>query len=337
MAITYDTTTGLRALLGGNLVSDIDTGFLSLAQDVAATLGHAMQEGVKDAGSFEVTQASGGASLTLDIASNVGTGAFVQNDGVTSLPLVYLPPTGSKSTVTVSAAHATLPRVDSVYVTLAGRGDIHRGHGDVRRDVGQRARRVARRADDPRELPSPRRPARARDGHDDLEQPDPRRRRWARGAYRKITRNADAGAGDDYTISTATLALLDGTNLNPRIECSGVPVRVTMIAALNPGAGADTGGFSPQVDSVGVDGMPSISAIASGVTGIMFNLAGSTIVPVCLSWTFTPTAGSHLIGPSLFAISGSYDVLASVDTPMQWVVEEIVRQDRANDGGVTSG
>lgn len=34
MAVTYDTTTGLRALTGGNLVSDIDTGFLSLATDV---------------------------------------------------------------------------------------------------------------------------------------------------------------------------------------------------------------------------------------------------------------------------------------------------------------
>jgi hypothetical protein len=337
MAITYDTTTGLRALLGGNLVSDIDTGFLSLAQDVAATLGHAMQEGVKDAGSFEVTQASGGASLTLDIASNVGTGAFVQNDGVTSLPLVYLPPTGSKSTVTVSAAHATLPRVDSVYVTLAGVVTYIAGTAtsgatlDNARDGSHGGPTIPASCLHLADLLVP-----ATDTTISNNQIRDRRR-WARGAYRKITRNADAGAGDDYTISTATLALLDGTNLNPRIECSGVPVRVTMIAALNPGAGADTGGFSPQVDSVGVDGMPSISAIASGVTGIMFNLAGSTIVPVCLSWTFTPTAGSHLIGPSLFAISGSYDVLASVDTPMQWVVEEIVRQDRANDGGVTSG
>lgn len=35
---TYDTSTGLRALQGGSLVSEIDTGFLALAQDVAARL-----------------------------------------------------------------------------------------------------------------------------------------------------------------------------------------------------------------------------------------------------------------------------------------------------------
>ena len=36
---TYDTTTGLRALEGTNPVSDIDAGFLALAQDTAALVG----------------------------------------------------------------------------------------------------------------------------------------------------------------------------------------------------------------------------------------------------------------------------------------------------------
>lgn len=35
---TYDTSTGLRALTGGSLISEIDDGFLALAQDVAARL-----------------------------------------------------------------------------------------------------------------------------------------------------------------------------------------------------------------------------------------------------------------------------------------------------------
>lgn len=57
MSITYDTSTGLRALTGSNLVSDIDTGFLSLATDVAAAIAAAVAAATP-AGTLQATARS---------------------------------------------------------------------------------------------------------------------------------------------------------------------------------------------------------------------------------------------------------------------------------------
>lgn len=317
MAITYDTTTGLRALLGGNLVSDIDTGFLSLAQDSAAALGHAMQEGVKDAGSFETTQASGGASLTLDIASNVGTGAMVQNDSATGLPLVYLPPTGSKSTVTVTAAHATLPRVDSVYVTTAGVVTYIAGTAtsgatlDNARDGSHGGATIPSNALHLADLLV------AATATSIANSAIRDRRRWARGAFNVISRTSG------YTTASNTDAAIDATNINPRIECSGAPLRLTL---------------QGEVEHSDVTGVVRFGFAVDGsntVYGQWEAPAAGEALPFCVQATITPSAGSHRLAPYWSSLMGI--ATASINTrPLIFTVEEVLRQNVANNA-TTSG
>jgi hypothetical protein len=320
MAITYDTTTGLRALLGGNLVSDIDTGFLSLAQDVAATLGHAMQEGVLDAGSFEVTQASGGASLTLDIASNVGTGAFVQNDSATGLPLVYLPPTVAKSTVTVTAAHATLPRVDSVYVTTAGVVTYVAGTATSGATLDNRtgAASIPSNALHLADLLVP-----ATDTTIDNTQIRDRRR-WARGFDALRTLSAD-------TNTSSTTYTTISTDLQSRVECSGAPLRARLEGMMftNPG-GADRTCYL----ALFMDG----SIVSPGVNHWQFVSQNTGIQswPFSLGYIVTPSAGSHVFDwrYKVSNVAGTITFLGTVGSntsmPLLATYEEIVRQNTKN-------
>jgi hypothetical protein len=301
MAITYDTTTGLRALLGGNLVSDIDTGFLSLAQDVAATLGHAMQEGVLDAGSFEVTQASGGASLTLDIASNVGTGAFVQNDSATGLPLVYLPPTVAKSTVTVTAAHATGTATSGA--TL----DNRTGAASIPSNALHLADLLVPATDTT---------------IDNTQIRD--RRRWARGFDALRTLSAD-------TNTSSTTYTTISTDLQSRVECSGAPLRARLEGMMftNPG-GADRTCYL----ALFMDG----SIVSPGVNHWQFVSQNTGIQswPFSLGYIVTPSAGSHVFDwrYKVSNAAGTITFLGTVGSntsmPLLATYEEIVRQNTKN-------
>jgi hypothetical protein len=160
------------------------------------------------------------------------------------------------------------------------------------------------------------------------------RRKWARGAYCRIVRNANAAAGNDYTTSSSTIALLDGTNLVPRIECSGVPLRVRLLGVIDT-ASASSGVnvyFSPQVDSAGVDGMPGIGAspISQALTHATFLNAAPAF-----QWTFVPVAGSHVIAPAWACPGDTATAYANANRPFVWEVQEIVRQNAQNNA--TSG
>jgi hypothetical protein len=66
---TYDTTTGLRALLGSNVINDIDAGFLALAQDVAGRYAEVLTS--QNASSATPQDlATVGPSVTITVPSN---------------------------------------------------------------------------------------------------------------------------------------------------------------------------------------------------------------------------------------------------------------------------
>jgi hypothetical protein len=152
------------------------------------------------------------------------------------------------------------------------------------------------------------------------------RRPWARGAFNRTVRNSNAAAGNDYTFTGATLALIDSTNLQPRIECSGVPLKVTVTGRiLGNASGAHHAKVGVFVDGTGHDGMGT----AEGAHRIHF-AAASAENPVSLTDVFVPAAGSHLIGLALSTDLSTDFLRAQATVPLTFTVEEVVRNSANN-------
>jgi hypothetical protein len=137
------------------------------------------------------------------------------------------------------------------------------------------------------------------------------RRPWARGILHRSWRNSG-----DYAVTNTGMALLDGTFFQPRYECSGVPLRVTISAAashsLTGGASVD---MQLRVDGAQTDG-----------EDMAINFWSSAVLqPFSHSWTFTPTAGSHLIAPYVATSGGTATIYASASRSFGMLVEELVR------------
>jgi hypothetical protein len=300
----------------------------ALAEAAQTILGRetaALQAGVLDAGSFEVTQASGGASMVIDIASNVGRGAFVQQ---TSTSLLFpVAAKGSKSTVTATTAHATLPRVDRVVVSMAGVVSLVAGTATS----GATLDNLTGAASVPSDsllLADVLVPA----TDTTLSNSQIRdRRKWSRGAFCRIARTSNAAAGNDYSVTSTTMAALDATNIKPRIECSGAPLRVRLLTTLTT---TGTYVFSPQIDGVGMDGMANDGGSSATQSLLAQN---SELTASGLEWVTVPTAGSHRIYPA-FAVSTGGNTLtlrAQAAAPLLWIVEEILTQNTANNATTT--
>lgn len=150
------------------------------------------------------------------------------------------------------------------------------------------------------------------------------RRPWARGALNSITRNANAAAGSNYSTTSGALVAMDATNLNPRIECSGNPLRVEFHFMYSSSSAASYGFLQPRMDGNVFDGgalsgLLWVASVAAGHDGPM------------MQWLTTPAAGSHLFAP-YFATEAAktFTVYAAAATPFQMVVEELVRQNANN-------
>ncbi|MDA0184128.1 hypothetical protein OJ997_27715 [Solirubrobacter phytolaccae] len=300
-----------------------DIGYLAEdAQREIASTAAPLQEGVIDAGSFAVTQASGGAGMILDVASNVGGGAFVDDDGLSPARIAryYVPPTAAKTTVTVATAHATLPRVDAVVVSMAGVVSIITGTAtsgatiDNARDGSHGGAAIP---SDALHLADVHVPAidttianaQIRD-----------RRKWARGAHFSGVRTAGS-----VTPSGSVFGLLDSA-LTPRIECSGAPVRMRVSGTWRVLSGSFLY-VSAVVDGVGVNGMPSVGDAT--VAGQTEQTTGSTILN--FEMTFTPSAGSHVLGFAVAQASGSTSfIYGSSDKPLFVSIEEDLRPSAQN-------
>lgn len=299
------------------------------------------QEGVMDTHSFEVTQDTG-SNLNVKIAASTadaqgsGVAALVQGDAATFQGLYPIPPHSAVITEVIATANGSLPRVDMVVLEVLD--NVHDSSGsnlartrvitgtpttgatlnnrtgaaalpnsclllaDVL--VGAGATAVTNAA--------------IRD-----------RRKWARGAYCRIIRN-----GGSYTITSASLALIDGTNLAPRIECSGVPLQINLYAEVNISAGSFVS-VIPQIDSVGMDGMTSAGSVPFGASREFFVSTTSDQLPA-LQWVTVPTAGSHIIAPAWACQSSTATAYATSARPLIWEVRELLTQNTANNS-VTTG
>jgi hypothetical protein len=318
MPLTFDTTSvpGLRVLPGGNQILNIDAGFLALATDVAARLATQMtglQEGVIDAGAYMVTQHAAGAGPSVDIASHVGSGAYVQDDSASAQALYRVAPTVGVTNVAVGTGHATLPRVDRVLVDLVGTVSVLAGAATSGATLDNADTHGAAAVPSSKFLLADVFVPATDTTIDNTQIRD--RRKFARGAFFTTTRTST------YT-ALSTMALVDPTNLNPRIECTGNPIRVTLHSNWTTASGD-----SFELDLF-VDG-----ATAHMVSADSAPSASDRFVETV--WIVTPSAGSHKIGPA-FSGASLAQLVADASGGTTLTIEEIVRQSAANNS-VTTG
>lgn len=305
-----------------------------------------LQEGVYAAGSFEVTQRGAGANMSVDLAASThtsGVAALVEGDAVAGQGLYAIAPHNAVINETVTAAHATLPRIDQVVLELKDTTHDASGSNLVQTRVVAGTATSGATLDNRTGVaslpPSSLLLADVLVGAAVSTLPNSvirDRRKWARGAYVRIVRNANAAAGNDYTITGSTLALIDGTNLAPRIECSGVPVRMTLTGGVLATT-TNSASFAPQIDSVGVDGMQNVGAASVGTSNLVVQSAlnNAPFLPG-LAYTFVPSAGSHILSIAWGSYSaGTVTLLAKSGQPVVFTIEEILRQNTKNNATTT--
>jgi hypothetical protein len=300
----------------------------------AASVG--LQEGVLAASSFEVTQRAAGVNMSCDIAAAThenGIAAVVQGDAVAGQSLYYIAPHSVVVNEVISAAHATLPRVDRVVVEVLDTTHDASGSNLVRTRVVDGTATAGATLDNltgAAAVPSSAllladvlvdaaattiSNSKIRD-----------RRKWARGAYWRTVVTAG-----NYTISATSFTAVDTTNLRARVECSGVPVRVTARCRMD----ADANLFGlvslvPMVDSaVPADAGTSDTELVRSVSAASMAGGGA------YSWDLVPAAGSHLIGLAARRAVGNGTLYASAANPLVFTIEEIVRQNTANNATST--
>jgi hypothetical protein len=300
------------------------------AIDLRRALGAGLQEGVvgTNGGAYKVTLSSG---MILTIAASTADGALVQGDTIAAQGLYFVPPHSAAILETVTAAHATLPRIDMVVLEVLDAN--HDGGGSNL----ARTRIIAGTATGGATLdnrtgaaalpntcllladvlvPAAAASILAANIRD--------RRRWASGAFNTITRTSNAAAGNDYTLAINTgLVVIDSTNIRKRYECSGVPVRITLSGSMFLSASNANAALSFLVDSAVVTGA------ASGVSEHFSQAgasAGATYLGFHYSYIYTPSAASHLIEPGYMSSTASNALRAQAASGLTFAVEEIVRQ-----------
>jgi hypothetical protein len=291
-----------------------------------------VQEGVYAAGDFMVTQRGAGANMSVDIAAASGAFAAVQGDSVTGQGLYVVGPHSAVINEVIAAADPTNPRVDIVILEVqdnvhdASGGNLARtrvvtgtptagatltnrlgvatvpGSALLLADVlvGAAAGSITNTV--------------IRD-----------RRKWARGAFVRLTK-----AGTSPTTASTTQTPIDTTNLQARVECSGLPVRVTFNAFASNATAPNGVGTGFQVDGAQVDSTTDLMEMISPVAGQAFSVAYSYVV--------NPAAGSHLFTATFRSTVGATTatLFATNAFPAIMTVEELVRQNTANNT-TTSG
>lgn len=282
----------------------------------------ALQEGVVGANDFMVVQRGAGANMSVD----VGTGfAWVQIDTGTRNGMGHVT-NDAVANLAIAAAHATNPRIDQV-VLRWNDSSIPTGTGNVPTlEVLTGTATSGATLDN--------RTGAAALGNDRLRLADVLvpatdttitnnqirdRRPWARGLYNRVLHSA----GDETTTSTTMVAI---AALQRRYECSGAPLRVKLkTVVFNSTAGN------------GVDLDVSVDGVQIGQRAELTSAIASARVPVNAVFEFTPAAGSHVITATFLSTpSGTITMLASGNYPTEFVIEEVVRQNTANNT-ITSG
>lgn len=293
--------------------------YTALRDRLALEHGGPVQPGVWDAGDFKVTQ-RGTPSMNVDVA---GGYALVDANNATNRGLYHVE-NDAAVVVPFTAAHATLPRLDQVFLVVNDSNDGGDAGDDPqllvvdgtptagatldnRTGFGTVPENALRLADVL--VPAASTTVTTANIRD--------RRPWARGFWRKIVRNANAAAGSNYTTASTTLTAIDATNLAPRFECGGSDVRVTIAGGISPSVAA-TMRFSVDVDGALLDGVTTATGHAVHTQAAAYN------APV-VELIVTPSAGSHKLTPVWSTNAGTLTALAAATTPLVVAFEEILR------------
>ncbi len=140
------------------------------------------------------------------------------------------------------------------------------------------------------------------------------RRSWARGAFTVIRRSSG-----NYTTTANAYVDVDATNLKPRIECSGAPVRIFADFQYRHNASGVTASYF----ALAVDGVQVKSKDLS--------ISVNTDMAVTLEAVYIPTPGSHVFALQYGSNSNwMVTLFASNTTILDFSVEELVRQNTSN-------
>lgn len=284
----------------------------------------AIQPGVYASTDFMAVQRAAGANMSVDVGAG---GAWIAGTDTTRQGYYELVNDAAVN-VAVTAAHATLPRIDQVIAriydsSVTGSSDtptieVIAGTATSGATLDNRTGAAA--------LPNScllLADVLVGAAVSSLSNTVIRDRRpFARGAYYRLVRTANAAAGNDYGTSSASLIELDATNLKPRIECTGNPIRVTLRgrAAISIAA---TIKYALWMDGAGTDGWSTEGSFG-------FQTGGAAELPLYASWDMVPAAGSHRFSPAYTTTAGTLTTYARSTLPLELTIEEFVRANTAN-------
>jgi hypothetical protein len=286
-----------------------------------------MQEGALTAGSYEVTQRGAGANLSVDIAASTGDGALVLGEAITGQGLYLVPPHSAVINETITAAHATLPRVDRVVLEIKDQQHDASGSNLAQTRVIAGTATVGATLDNLTGAAAV--PSSALLLADVLVPATDTtisnsqirdRRAWAQGAYKRTVLTSGA-----ITTTSAAFTAIDATNLNHRIECTGNPVRVSI-----------RGAFSHSVAGSGISVGVAVDGAAPATRYQLVAIASATTYSHTATFTLLPSAGSHLLAAHWLTAAATATVNASASFGLEFEVEEITSQNTANNA-TTSG
>lgn len=280
-----------------------------------------LQPGVVAASDLMVVQRGAGANMSVDVG--IG-GAWVGVTTGTRNGLVHCF-NDAVANVTITAAHATLPRIDQIYLRYndssipTGSGDVPTlavatGTATAGATLANRTGAAALPADTLRLADVLVAAVDTSITNSEIRD----RRQWARGACMALIGTA-AGS---YTTNSSGYIDIDGTNLSKRLECSGVPMMLQAQATGVPSAGI--GSLSIAVDGTAIPGLEASFPTTS------FGVTATIAIP------YTPSIGSHNFQLVYKTTAGTLTVFNSATLKPFMLITEIIRQNTANNT-TTSG
>lgn len=298
--------------------------------------GGTVQAGVWDAGDFKVTQRAAGANMSVDVA--VGFALVSANDpGNAGLYHVQNDATFNVTLQTNGAAWAvgsgTNPRIDRVVLLINDTTDGGDASDVPTIAVVQGTATAGATLDNllgasavpngalllaDALMPTSSTTVTTANIRD--------RRPWARGVYYNVTSTPANNIATAQSGSTTPVDIT-GSGFQPRIECSGSPIRLTFNADVGNDTANGTVVLWPRQDGTFAPGVSSNPTYAPWHTILK---TASAVTNTTGIYTWTPAAGSHLINVAFAAQVTGNAFIATNGSTISMTIEELVRPSANN-------
>lgn len=295
----------------------------ALRDRLAFQHGGNLQAGVWDPTDFKAVQRAAGANMSVDVGAGF---ALVQATGPASNKGLYHVQNdaliNSASSFTWPASNGSNPRIDQLFVEINDSQDgadasdipvlsVVQGTAtsgatlDNRTGAGAAPANSLRLADVL--IPAAASTITTANIRD--------RRPWVRGINWYYQRTS----GSYTTTSVASFVSIDAVNILPRFECSGFPIKISMIGRILNAGGATY--FTPVIDG---------AAVAAGTNDAYSVDATDDGMPPP-TMLVVPAAGSHTISVAWRTQAGTSTWVGSAAaTPGAILIEEIIRPNASN-------